>query len=555
MPYLEDGETWNDNTDFHEEGMAENKPGHKKYSAYSLPKWAKHPLTHPFNGMIGHPKEYMHSAGDGYLNPLGWSIAHVACKFGDIDILEMCTMEELNHQNYEGYTPASYAVQHGTSWCLQWLVEKGADFETPDNTGLTPTDLIWRNPRLHSVEMEWMFQAITGELNEKNSIKAQEYRLTKLRCNGNDPIVTAKLDRTMLKMRKFWFNQGDYEMTYPRPSKEEMENKPLDLPSSKVVAQKKQLPPLPAALLFPGQGSQYVGMLKDVIDKPVVKKMLQQAEVILGWDPKDVALNGPEAKLVDTRYCQPLMFIAGLAAMELLRETKPEVVDRRQAVAGLSLGEYTALVAAGVLSFEDGLRLVQARAEAMGRAAELVPQASCSVAGLERSKVDELCELAKKKAKFSPAECKVTNCLFPSAFTCGGNKECVEELCKLAMAKKALQARMVKSPGAWHTALMQPAEDDLMAAFDKVQDKMSPPVCDIYFNVTGKKVKAGTDPAMLVDKLRAQLTTELLWEQTIKTMIIDQVQDFYEVGPLKQLKSMIKRIDADAFKRTENVGV
>lgn len=555
MPYKEDGETWLDDENVFEEGMAENNPGHKKFSQYKLPKWVKHPLSHPFNGMVAHPKSYMHSAGDGLLNPLGWSIAHVACKFGDMDMLQMCSMEELNHPTYEGHLPAHYCVQHGVPWCLQWLVDKGCDTESPDASGLSPEEMIWRNPSLQNQEMEWLFQALKGEFTDKLSEKAQEFRLTKMRCNANDPLVTAKLDREMLKMRKYWYNTGDHQMTYPRPSKQEMEDKALDLPSSKVAKPKKKLQPVPAALLFPGQGSQYVGMLKDVVDRPAVKKMLQQAEVILGWDPKELCLNGPEAKLGETRYCQPIMLIAGLAALDLLQENKPEVVERPQAVAGLSSGEYTALVAAGILSFEDGLRLVQQRAEAMQRATELLPMTAASVAGLERGKVDSLCVEAKKKAKSSPAECKVASCLFPSAFTVAGNKECVEELCKLAVAKKALQARVIKTSGAWHTDLMKPAEDELTAALEEAVHKMQPPKCAVYFNVTGKKIKAGADPATFVDNLKAQLTEEVLWEQSVKSMIMDQVQDFYEVGPLKQLKSMIKRIDADAFKRTENVGV
>lgn len=114
--------------------------------------------------------------------------------------------------------------------------------------------------------------------------------------------------------------------------------------------------------------------------------MLAKARDILGWDPLELALNGPEEKMAETRYCQPLMLLAGLAALDVLAEHKPEVVERPQATAGLSLGEYTALVAAGVFDFEDGVRLVKLRAEAMQKAAELVPQAMCSVAGLDRAK-------------------------------------------------------------------------------------------------------------------------------------------------------------------------
>merc|ERR1711879_961211 len=131
----------------------------------------------------------------------------------------------------------------------------------------------------------------------------------------------------------------------------------------------------------------------------------------------------------------------------------------------------------------------------------------------------------------------------------------IDELCKLAMAQKALQARVIKVPGAFHTKLMQPAQDELNKAIDDLVDRMSPPKCAIYFNVTGKRVQAGADPATFIEFMKMQLTSEVLWEPTVKAMIMDGVKDFFEVGPLKQIKAMIKRIDADAFKRTENISV
>jgi len=553
MPYLEDGETWSNDADVFEEGMAENKPAHRKFSTYNLPNWSKHPLTHPFNGIVAGPKEYMYTAGDGFVNPLGWSIAHVGAKHGDVAILERATEEELSRQNVEGMTPASYSAQFGTSWCLQWLVENGADVTTPDINGVTPEDHIWRNPRLHIVEQEWLFSALKGELTEKNSIKAQEYALVKSRAVGADPKVAERLDLNMRKLRKYHYGMGDYELAYPPPAWDE--ERVLDLPVSKVEPLAKVKVTVPVALLFPGQGSQYVGMLKDVMDRAFVKDMLKKAESILGWDPKQLMLNGPEDVIAETRHCQPLMLIAGLAAMDLLRDARLEAVESCQAVAGLSLGEYTALVAAGVFTFEDGLRLVKIRAEAMQRASELVPQAMCSIAGLPRQTLDELCERAAAADPAPGATVKVANVLFPSGFTCAGTRKAVEELCSLAMGARALQAKIIKTSGAFHTSLMQPAREELNRAIDGLADRMKPPRCDVYFNVTGKKIAAGADPATFVELIKMQLTNEVLWEPTVKAMIIDGVKDFYECGPLKQLKAMIKRIDQDAFKRTTNVSV
>lgn len=555
MPYLADGETWIDEHASHDNGGAENKPGHRKFTSYQLPAWCKHPIAHPFAGRLVSPQDYIYSAGDGFANPLGWTIGHVAAKYGDMDLLNMCTHQELSRPDVQGQTPASYAVQYGTPWCLQALVEKGADTTSAFSAGHSPEHMIQKcSGLLDPVEQEWCMQALRGELTEKNSVKAQEYRLQKHRARGNDPAVTTRLDQDMLKLRKYWFHTGEYEKPYPVPEQIQ-ERRGLDLPVSYVKPPPKILPPLPVALLFPGQGSQYVGMLKDVMDKPAVKALLDVAEKVLGWNPRTLALNGPETKLEETRYCQPLMFIAGIAGTVLLRESKPEVVDRLQAVAGLSLGEYTALVTAGVLTFEDGLRLVKVRAEAMQHASELAPQAMCSVAGLKRDQVDKLCMEALAIDSSSHAECKVANWLFPAGFTCAGTKIAIDKLCELATASRALQARVIKTGGAFHTSLMKPAQAELSRAIDELTDRMRPPRCAIYFNVTGRKVPAGADPAVFVQLLKNQLTNEVLWEPSVKAMIMDGVQNFYEVGPLKQLKAMMKRIDPDAFKRMENISV
>merc|ERR1719343_1950512 len=246
-----------------------------------------------------------------------------------------------------------------------------------------------------------------------------------------------------------------------------------------------------------------------------------------------------------------------MAGLELMKTgEKKEQVDRPQCVAGLSLGEYTSICAAGVLDFEECLKLVKARAEAMQAASEAVPQKMCSVAGLDRPKLEQLCKETKEAfPDMKDAVIQVANVLFPAGFTLAGNAACVDKLCTLATKARALQARVIKTGGAFHTPLMKPAEEELGKAIDKALPKMKPPRCAIYFNITGKKVSPGTNPSEFVDLMKRQMTNEVLWEPCIKQMIMDQVKDFYEVGPLKQIKSMIKRIDQDAFKRTENISV
>mmetsp|Transcript_2579 Transcript_2579/g.5219 ORF Transcript_2579/g.5219 Transcript_2579/m.5219 type:complete len:494 (+) Transcript_2579:2-1483(+) len=320
------------------------------------------------------------------------------------------------------------------------------------------------------------------------------------------------------------------------------------------VAQTGTEPPLPVALLFPGQGSQYVMMLADTKDIPEVKDMLAKAEQILGYDILQLCLKGPEDKLGQTKYCQPAMFIGGLAGVAKLRADQEAKVTRAKCMAGLSLGEYTALCAAGVLSFEDGLKLVKLRGEAMQEAAAVGKQAMISIVGLERNVLDQLCD--KAAASEGPqAVCKVANALFPKGFSCAGTEKAMMELKTLAEAKGALQAKVLKTSGAFHTSLMQPAQQKLKEALDNVFPKMKPPRCDIYMNVTGQPLKAGSDPQVIVDLLSKQLVSPVLWSPSVEQMIKDGVTEFFECGPQKQLRAMMKRIDQKVWTRTTNVEV
>jgi [acyl-carrier-protein] S-malonyltransferase len=313
-------------------------------------------------------------------------------------------------------------------------------------------------------------------------------------------------------------------------------------------------PPLPLALLFPGQGSQSVGMLDRCKDDPQIREMLSQAREILGYDLLDLCLTGPEAKLEETRFCQPAMFLGGMAGLELLRKQRPEAVERCQAVAGLSLGEYTALCAAGVLSFEDGLRLVKLRGEAMQEASKVCKQAMISVAGLDEKKLSELCRQAAASGG-AGGVCCIANHLFPKGFSCSGTEESVKALKDLAENNGALQARMLKITGAFHTALMEPAKEKLEAAIAEALPRMQPPRCPIYLNVTGTVFPAGTSPADLVEKLPRQMVSPVLWEPSVRAMMKDGISEFYECGPMKQLKAMMKRIDREVWNKTTNVEV
>mmetsp|Transcript_53804 Transcript_53804/g.129603 ORF Transcript_53804/g.129603 Transcript_53804/m.129603 type:complete len:501 (+) Transcript_53804:104-1606(+) len=312
-------------------------------------------------------------------------------------------------------------------------------------------------------------------------------------------------------------------------------------------------PPLPVGLLFPGQGSQYVKMLSGVKDIPRVKEMLETANSVLGYDLLELCMKGPESKLEMTKHCQPAMYVGGLAGIEKLRKDKPERIERCQGVSGLSLGEYTALTVAGVFSFETGLKLVKLRGEAMQEAAQASSQLMLSVAGMDEDKLEALCIEAVKKSK--DGVCKIANYLFPNGFSVGGTEKQIRWLREAAEKAGALQAKVLKTSGAFHTPLMQPAQDKLAAALDEVLPNMKTPKHTVWMNASAEPMRPGCDPKEIVDLLKRQLTNPVLWEQCVKSMIDDDITEFYEVGPMKQIKAMMKRIDAESWKNTTNVEV
>ncbi|CAE7511799.1 Mcat [Symbiodinium pilosum] len=309
-----------------------------------------------------------------------------------------------------------------------------------------------------------------------------------------------------------------------------------------------------AALLFPGQGSQFVGMLAKCKDNPTVQKMISSANDILGYDLLEVCLQGPEEKLSQTSICQPAVFLAGMAALEVLRETRPEAVNKPRSVAGLSLGEYCALCAAGVFEFEDAMKLVMIRGAAMAEAAASRPQAMVSIAGLAEDVVTELCKRAVT-ASGEGEVCQIANVLFKKGFACAGTKAAIDKLKEAAEKEKAMQAKLIKTSGGFHTDLMKPAAKTLDDALASIAPRMKPPRCDVYMNATGQKLAAGTSVEEIVSLLSKQLCSPVLWEPSMQRMIDDGVQEFYEVGPDKQLRAMMKRIDQSAWSCTTNVDI
>ena len=283
------------------------------------------------------------------------------------------------------------------------------------------------------------------------------------------------------------------------------------------------------AFVFPGQGAQYVGMGKPLFEKsPEAKKLFTQANEILGFAITDVMFEGPEEAQRQTKVTQPAVFLHSVILARLFPNFKPDMV------AGHSLGEFSALVASGALSFEDGLRLVSARAMAMQAACELEPSTMAAIIGLPDEKVEEICNGISEIVV--PAN---FNC--PGQFVISGSIKGVEQACEALKAAGAKRALPLKVGGAFHSPLMEPARQKLAEAIEKTQ--FNKPLCPIYQNVDAKP---HTDPAEIKANLVKQLTSPVRWTQIVRAMVADGAKAFVELGPGNVLQGLIKKTEPTA---------
>lgn len=281
-----------------------------------------------------------------------------------------------------------------------------------------------------------------------------------------------------------------------------------------------------------------VGMGRQLAESlPVAQRLYAQAADVLGYDLAELCFNGPESELDSTIISQPALYVTSLAALESLRASKPDIVEKCEAAAGLSLGEYTALTFAGVFDFETGLRLVQERGQAMQDAADAAPSGMMSILGLTPEKIEILCD----EARLEGETLQIANLLCPGNVAVSGSNHSCERLLELAQEAGAMRVVPLAVAGAFHTQLMEPAVDQLAVALANAD--MSPPRVTVISNVDAQ---AHEDPEQIRQLLLQQIVSPVRWEDSLRRLLADQFSRFYEVGPGRVLRGLMRRVERKA---------
>lgn len=291
------------------------------------------------------------------------------------------------------------------------------------------------------------------------------------------------------------------------------------------------------AFLFPGQGAQSVGMGRQAYEAaPAARDLFGRAQTALGYDLAKLCFEGPADQLDSTVHSQPALFVCGLAAVEVLRVESPQVVEGCVAAAGLSLGEYCAMVFAGVMDFETALRVVKRRGEAMQAASDATASGMVSILGLELDQVEQLCADARGDEIL-----QVANLLCPGNIVISGHRGACARAAELAPAAGAMKAIPLQVAGAFHTEIMAPAVSQLAEVLESAT--LNSPRIPVVSNVDARP---HTDPEEIRDLLVKQLVSPVHWERSVRFLLAEGVDTFYEVGPGRVLRGLLKRIDRKA---------
>ncbi|XP_007939985.1 malonyl-CoA-acyl carrier protein transacylase, mitochondrial [Orycteropus afer afer] len=312
-----------------------------------------------------------------------------------------------------------------------------------------------------------------------------------------------------------------------------------------------------SVLLFPGQGSQVVGMGRGLLRYPRVRELYAAAQRVLGYDLLELSLHGPQEDLDRTERCQPAVFVASLAAVEKLHYQQPEVIENCVAAAGFSVGEFAALVFAGAMEFSEGLYAVKVRAEAMQEASDAVPSGMLSVLGKPQTKFSSACLEAREHCKALGIEnpvCEVANYLFPNCRVISGHLEALQFLQKNSSRYDFRRTKMLPVSGGFHTRLMEPATEPLARVLKAIT--MKAPLVSVHSNVLGNKY---THPRHIPRLLVKQLVSPVKWEQTLHAIYErrrgTEFPQTFEVGPGRQLGAILKSCNLQAWKAYSHVEV
>ncbi len=288
------------------------------------------------------------------------------------------------------------------------------------------------------------------------------------------------------------------------------------------------------AFIFPGQGAQFPGMGRDLYENSAMaRELFEKANELLGFRITEIMFEGTVDDLKQTKVTQPAIFLHSVLLAKTLKAFSPDMV------AGHSLGEFSALVANGALTFEDGLLLVAKRAQAMQKACEKEPSTMAAIVGLEDAVVEEVCQSLSEVVVAANYNC-------PGQLVISGSIDGIDKACEMLTARGAKRALKLVVGGAFHSPLMEPAREELAAAIKSTH--FNQPVCPVYQNVNARPV---SDPALIRENLVAQLTAPVRWTQTVQNMVADGATSFTEIGPGKVLQGLVKKID----KNVEVAGV